>query len=315
MRIIYSHNHLQHNPPHEIYDGKFESYAEKADRIEAIAEQMRENGYVLEAPLSFHCDYITAMHQKEYVAFLQHRSLDLSSKEILYPSYFIMDTYTPITSGTYSAAVSSVDVALTGAKYLLQGERVVYSLCRPPGHHAEYKAMGGYCYFNNAAIAAQYLSTVGRVGILDIDFHHGNGTQQMFYDRSDILYVSIHANPHEKFPYSSGFKHERGKGDGSGYNINYPLNLGITDDRYLHVLRRALKDVKVFDPDFLILSAGFDTYANDPIGGFCLSIPFYTTIGTAIGQLKLPTLIIQEGGYAVEALGRMAVHLLKGLDE
>jgi acetoin utilization deacetylase AcuC-like enzyme len=224
-----------------------------------------------------------------------------------------MDTYTPIASKTYEAARSAVDVTLTGAKYLLGGEQIVYALCRPPGHHAEYKTMGGYCYFNNAAIAANYLSKHGGVAILDIDFHHGNGTQQIFYYRPDILYVSLHADPHEKFPYSSGFANEQGAGEGFGFNRNYPLPLGTTNEQYLGVLLKALRDVQTFNPKFLIVSAGFDTYEKDPIGGFKLTIPFYQTIGKEIANLHLPTIIVQEGGYYIEDLGRIALSFLKGI--
>jgi acetoin utilization deacetylase AcuC-like enzyme len=211
-------------------------------------------------------------------------------------------------------ARSAVDTALTGAKYVFNGERVVYSLCRPPGHHAGYKAMGGYCYFNNAAIAAHYLSEHGSVALLDIDFHHGNGTQSIFYNRSDVLYVSIHADPHVKFPYSSGFEDERGAGEGLGFNKNYPLPLGTRDARYSTVLLKVLGDIRDFNPDFLVVSAGFDTYEKDPIGGFKLTIPFYKTIGREIAKLRLPTLIIQEGGYAANALGKMVYTFLGGLD-
>jgi acetoin utilization deacetylase AcuC-like enzyme len=223
-----------------------------------------------------------------------------------------MDTYTPITSGTFSAAKSSVDVALTGAARVLGGERVVYSLCRPPGHHAEYKVMGGYCYFNNAAIAANYLSKHGKVAILDIDFHHGNGTQALFYDREDVLYVSLHADPRVRFPYSSGFAEETGDGKGQGFTKNYPMLLGTTNTQYLHSLRNALSDVQSFHPDFLVVSVGFDTSEHDPIGGFKLTTPFYQTIGREISSLELPTLLIQEGGYAVSELGHMACSFLSG---
>jgi acetoin utilization deacetylase AcuC-like enzyme len=224
-----------------------------------------------------------------------------------------MDTYTPIVAKTYDAARSSVDVALTGAKFVLEGEKVIYSLCRPPGHHADCNSMGGYCYFNNAAIAAEYLSEHGKVAILDIDFHHGNGTQSIFYDRADVLYISIHANPEVKFPYSSGFSEEAGRGEGLGFNKNYPLPLGTTNEEYMEVLQRALQDVRNFAPNFLVISAGFDTYEKDPIGGFELTIPFYKDIGQEIAALNLPTLIVQEGGYNVDALGDIAYSFLRGI--
>lgn len=316
MKIIYSDKHVKHNPPFEIYDGVYEAYAEKPERIMSIFNFLKEKrAKDIYPPDNFPINHILDIHHKEYVSFLKNRSAKLSSKEILYPSYFIRDTYTPVTPKTYEAATSSVDVALTGAKYVLKGEGLVYSLCRPPGHHAENKTMGGYCYFNNAAIAANYLSKHGKVAILDIDFHHGNGTQQIFYDRNDVLYISIHADPKFKFPYSSGFEDEKGRGEGLGYNKNYPLPLGTTDEEYLEILKKTLKDIKDFSPKFLIVSAGFDTYEKDPIGGFKLTIPFYKVIGRQINSLELPTLVIQEGGYAVDALGEIAYSFLQGLSK
>lgn len=314
IKIIYTKKHAGHNPPFEIYDGVREPYAEKPERIFAIVKTLRENGIKkLYNPDRFPISHISNLHQWEYIAFLRRRSKKLGPSEVLYPSYFIMDTYTPVTNKTYEAARSAVDVALTGAKFVLNGERIAYALCRPPGHHAEYKTMGGYCYFNNAAIAADYLSKYGRVAILDIDFHHGNGTQSIFYSRSDVFYVSIHADPHVKFPYSSGFENERGIGEGFGFNRNYPLPLGTNDKQYLKVLQKALKDIRDFNPDHLVVSAGFDTYEKDPIGGFKLTVPFYEIIGREIGKLSLPTLIIQEGGYNIQDLGKIAMNFLRGI--
>lgn len=239
--------------------------------------------------------------------------MSLNNGESIYPSYFTMDTYTPILPGTYFASVSAVNVALTGGELLLlKKEQLIYALCRPPGHHAETARMGGYCYFNNAAIVAQYLSQFGKVAILDIDFHHGNGTQEIFYDRSDVLYISIHADPRQKFPYSSGFPWERGVGRGFGFTKNYPLPLGLSELTYQKVLLKTLSDIKMFNPAFLIVSAGFDTYIHDPIGGFKLTIPFYKTIGEMINSLKLPTLIVQEGGYAIKDLGNIVVSFFRG---
>lgn len=313
IKVIYSKRHAKHNPPYEIYDGIKESYAEKPERLFSIVKILKENGIKIINPHHFSISYIQKIHQKEYIAFLRKKSNQLKQSEILYPSYFIMDTYTPITYKTYEAAKIAVNVALTGAKYILNGEKIVYSLCRPPGHHAEYKAMGGYCYFNNAAIAADYLSKHGKVAILDIDFHHGNGTQNIFYSRSDVFYLSIHADPRVKFPYSSGFKNEQGVGKGFGFNKNYPLPLGTNNNQYLKILKKALIDIKNFKPNYLLISAGFDTYEKDPIGGFKLTIPFYNTIGREIKKLNLPILIIQEGGYNTQDLGKIALSFLKGI--
>lgn len=313
MKIIYSDAHWQHNPKYEIYDGVKESYAEKADRLGSIVNALQRSGLQLVPPRMFPQSAIEEVHKKEYIHFLKARSLGIKKDGVLYPSYFLMDTYTPVTRGTFGAARQAVNVALTGANLLRAGERLVYSLCRPPGHHAEYKAMGGYCYFNNAAIAANFLSKYGRVAILDIDFHHGNGTQNIFYERNDVLYVSLHADPRVRFPYSSGFRGEMGVGRGKGYTVNYPLPLGAANTSYLQTLHKALNDIKKFKPEYLVVSLGFDTYEKDPIGGFKLTEPFYHIIGEEIAQLNLPILLVQEGGYFVKDLGALALSFLSGI--
>ncbi len=314
INFIYSDFHVAHNPQCEIYDGVKEPYAESPDRLTTIVSTLKKYGISkLYVPKSFPSSHITKVHHPAYAAFLKDRSSKQKKDDILYPSFFITDTYAPIVQATYKAAKISVDVALTGAKMLLSGKQMAYALCRPPGHHAEQSSMGGYCYFNNAAIAAEYLARHGKVAILDIDFHHGNGTQHTFYDRSDVLYVSLHADPEVKYPYISGFANEKGKGEGRGFTKNYPLPLGTTDKQYLTTLKKALKDIKAFAPTYLIVSAGFDTYEKDPICGFKLTIPFYQTIGQQISSLGLQTLIVQEGGYFVRDLGEIAWSLVQGL--
>ena len=248
------------------------------------------------------------------------------------PGYYSFDMCAPIVAGTYQAARAAADVALTAADLLLGGERVVYALCRPPGHHAGSDLYGGYCYLNNAAIAAEYLlsttdhrppttdpvssSVVGRrssVAILDIDYHHGNGTQQIFYARSDVLFVSIHADPAREYPFFAGYADERGGGEGAGLNLNIPLEPGVADARYLGALEQALAAIDAFGPRHLVLSAGFDTFGGDPLGDFALTAAAYPAIGRRIAALGLPTLVVQEGGYAVAALGENVVGLLRGL--
>lgn len=314
LPIVYSDKHKLHAPPLEIYDDSKEEYSEKPGRIESIHKKLTEERFgEFVSPVEFPLDHIKSMHHRAYVDFLKARSEGLKEGELLYPSYFITDTYIAVTPGTYEAAVESVNIALTGAQKVLDGEKLVYSLCRPPGHHAEERSMGGYCFFNNASIAADMMSKKGRVAILDIDFHHGNGTQNMFYERSDVLYVSIHADPALKYPYKTGYVDEVGKEAGLGFNKNYPLPLETGDAEYLPVLKRALQEIQSFNPDYIVLSAGFDTYEKDPICQFKLTIPFYKTIGEEIKALNKPTLVIQEGGYAVDALGDIAYNLLQGL--
>lgn len=314
IQIIYSRKHLLHHPKWEIFYGKKISHSEQPGRIESITKSLQQIGInKFTTPETFSLKEIYKIHQKNYVDFIKNSCKKLKNEETLYPSFFIIDTYTPLQKGTFLSARESVNCALTGAKLLLNNENLVYSLCRPPGHHAESNKMGGYCYFNNAAIAAQYLSNLGKVVILDIDFHHGNGTQRIFYDRKDVFYISIHADPVKIFPYFSGFLDETGVGEGKGYNKNFPLSLGTGEKVYKKTLEITLNIVKNFNPKFIVVSAGFDTYINDPIGGFKLTIPFYKAIGKEIKSLNIPTLIIQEGGYNIKDLGKLAVSFLEGL--
>jgi acetoin utilization deacetylase AcuC-like enzyme len=216
---------------------------------------------------------------------------------------------------TYNAARYSAGLAVAAAESVLSGkQRIVYALCRPPGHHAENDGMMGYCYFNNAAFAADRLSRNGKkVAILDIDYHHGNGTQQLFYDRGDVLYVSLHADPSVAFPYGSGFSDERGVHEGLGYTRNFPLPKTATSQQYTRTLQRAIRVINKFKPDFLVLSLGFDTYLHDPIGNLGLVEKDYASIGRQVARnIKLPTIIIQEGGYNVGALGKLSASFLQG---
>ncbi len=311
MRIIYSDTHKLHNPRFEIYDGKKTPMPEIAKRAEGVIKELalRRLGQI-QAPAAFNISNIYAVHSRQYVNFLR-RSSNIDAGEDFYPSYFISDTYAPLTKGTFQASIQAVNCALTGANCLLNGETLVYSLCRPPGHHAEHSSMGGYCYFNNAAIAANFLSTHGRVAILDIDFHHGNGTQSAFYNRDDVLFVSLHADPKRRYPYTSGFTQENGVGQGYGYNINFPLKLSTSDEEYLQILESAIAEIRLFEPDFLVVSAGFDTFEGDPIGGLKLTLSVYPKIAAAISNLNCRTIIIQEGGYNTEQLPHMVADFLQ----
>jgi len=212
---------------------------------------------------------------------------------------------------------AAVDVAISTAERVVGGSPLAYGLCRPPGHHAARGMLGGYCYFNNAAIVAEWLRREGgarRVAILDIDYHHGNGTQQIFWARSDVLYLSLHADPARAYPYFSGYATERGGGDGTGLTRNWPLAERTGLDAYAVALAEALRMVVAFAPDApLVISAGFDTFERDPIGDLALGTPDYAEIGRMIAGLRMPTIVLQEGGYAVDALGANAVALLSGL--
>jgi acetoin utilization deacetylase AcuC-like enzyme len=261
------------------------------------------------------------VHDAKLVSYLRAVSKRLDDKTIVYPEvfpirrpdraptaledragYFCADTFTPITSTVYLAARQSVDVALTAAELVLRGERFAYALCRPPGHHAERRIFGGFCYLNNSAVAANYLAGSGKVALLDIDYHHGNGAQDIFYARDDVLTLSIHGHPRQAYPNFSGYADERGEGPGLGFNRNWPLEPPVDDARYLKTLDEALSAIRRFKPNHLVVSLGFDIMTGDPTGSFGISGAGLQDIAKRIANLGLPTLIVQEGGYAVRNL-------------
>jgi len=227
--------------------------------------------------------------------------------------YYCIDTFTPITRDAFFAARRAVDCTLTAADKILENHPIAYALIRPPGHHAESAVFGGFCYFNNCAIAAQMLSEYGRVAILDIDYHHGNGQQQIFYSRKDILTISIHGHPSFAYPYFSGYEDEKGDGDGLGYNINYPLSENIDGIIYRKTLEKALKKINAFAPDYLIVALGLDVAKGDPTGTWSLTAQDFYENGTLIGKLKLRTLVVQEGGYKTENIGINAKNFFRGM--
>jgi acetoin utilization deacetylase AcuC-like enzyme len=229
--------------------------------------------------------------------------------------YWCFDSATPIVAGTWPAARAAVDVALTTLDLVLGGEPAAYGLSRPPGHHAPRSAFGGYCYLNNAGIAAEHAcrATGGRVTVLDLDYHHGNGTQQLFYHRADVQYVSLHGDPDRAYPYFAGYADETGAGPGLGATVNLPLPAGVDDAGYLAALRAALDRVEAFGPDLVIVSFGTDTAAGDPLGDLRLSRDGYAGAGATLGALRRPTVVLQEGGYAVDRIGSDVAAFLNGL--
>jgi acetoin utilization deacetylase AcuC-like enzyme len=229
--------------------------------------------------------------------------------------YYCIDTFTPLSRSAYRAARSAVDCALTAAEALLTGYRYAYALVRPPGHHAERHVFGGFCYFNSAAIATNLLSTHGTVAMLDIDYHHGNGQQDIFYERKDVFTVSIHGHPSFAYPYFSGFEDERGRGLGEGFNKNVPLPEHVAPQKYRRELTKALREVVAFSPSFLVVPLGLDTAKRDPTGTWPLVAEDFRENGRIIGRAGLPTLVVQEGGYRTVTLGRNARAFLEGLIE
>ncbi|KAJ1569253.1 hypothetical protein HK096_003738 [Nowakowskiella sp. JEL0078] len=223
-----------------------------------------------------------------------------------------------IAEGTAEAAYQAAQVAVSAAKYLFseKNEVATFAMCRPPGHHAHKDLCGGYCFYNNTAIATQWLidQGAGKVAILDIDYHHGNGTQTLFYDKSNPLYVSLHAAP--DYPYYWGSLNETGKGDGEGANVNIPLPLGTQDEEYISALKHVIETkILAFQPDFLVVSLGLDTFEKDPVGGFFLTSDAYSKIGYLISAIGVRTLFILEGGYAVAELGNNVVNMLSSFED
>jgi acetoin utilization deacetylase AcuC-like enzyme len=228
-----------------------------------------------------------------------------------------LDSAAPLVAGTYVAARGAVDVALTTVDLVLDGAAsMAYGLCRPPGHHAARSMYGGYCFFNNAAIAAHDVArrTGERVGILDVDFHHGNGSQQIFWRRGDVRYVSIHSDPDTQYPYFLGRADETGEGEGSGENLNLPLPAGTDDEAYLAAVDRACEALAEVPGSVIVVSLGFDTYGLDPIGDFALTMPVYHEVGRRVAALGKRLVILQEGGYHRPSLGENARAWLRGAE-
>jgi len=311
---------------HAIHHVAARGYVETPARVDAIARELEGSPLVqFVKPRRFDERHIRAVHDADFVNYLARMCRTLKPGELVYPyvfplrrpdkkpremavraGYYCMDTFTPLSSGAYDAARSAVDVAVTGALYLLHGHRVVYALCRPPGHHAERRVFGGFCYFNNAAIAADVLARHGRVALLDLDYHHGNGSQDIFYERSDVLFVSIHGHPNRAYPYFSGFEDETGTGEGTGYNLNIPLPERASDEAYAKALSRALAAVTRFEPRFLVISLGLDIAKNDPTGDFSCTGRTFERIGAELAAVGVPILAVQEGGYNTRQIGAHA---------
>ena len=229
--------------------------------------------------------------------------------------YFSMDLTAPIVAGTWDAIRASANSALTAQTLVINGDDSAFALCRPPGHHASADVMGGYCYLNNAAIAAQAFldQGAGKVAIVDLGYHHGNGTQSIFYHRSDVLFTSIHADPAQDYPHYLGYSDETGEGEGGGFNLNLPLPINTTGwNEYERMLDKALKKIGNFAPDYLVVSLGLDTYEEDPISFFKIHARHYQAMGQQLAGVSCPVLFVFEGGYAVSALGNNTVNVLEG---
>lgn len=319
---------------HALHHVRERGYVERPARVDVILKALEVLPDVERLPTrNFGERPIRAVHDVDFVNYLRNFCKEIPEGELVYPyvfpirrtdrpprdkgrraGYYCIDTFTPLSRDAYKAARAAVNVALSGAEALVAGHQLVYSLCRPPGHHAERDTYGGFCYFCNGAIAAQYLvERVGRVTVLDVDYHHGNGTQDIFYERDDVLTLSIHGHPSFAYPYFAGFADEVGEGAGRGFNHNIPLPEEVDDARYLQALDDALGLVKSFKPEALVVSLGLDIAKADPTGTWSVTRDGLFEVGRRIGALQLPTLLVQEGGYNIRSLGRNAEKMLTGV--
>lgn len=341
MKTVYSDDHNLHSGLLDPRGDEWQESAECPARANNVAAEIRDQGFgeVVE-PENFDDSEYLSIHDADYVAFLKSVWDEwVASDERganARPDTFVgsgmrhaetesvvgklgrysFDSTSPFVEGSWRAIRTSANVALTGARLLRSGERLAFSACRPPGHHATVTYCGGYCYLNNNSLAAQSLLDGGaaRVAILDVDYHHGNGTQSIFYERNDVLTISLHADPAVEYPYFLGYADEPGNGKGHGFNVNYPLPFGTAWDTYEIALDDAIGKIRGFSPDALVVALGLDTFAGDPTTYFDITTDDFGSIGRAIGKLGLPTLTVLEGGYSVEWIGPNTVSFLSGLE-
>ncbi|MEO8207635.1 MAG: histone deacetylase family protein [Chloroflexota bacterium] len=352
MKVVYTDGHKAHHVTHETYLGlaiPANEVVERAERIRGALEA--DGGFAIVAPSEHGIQPILAVHDEGLVRFVETAWEDVRRQRIdraflvadTYPvqamfegmsasaiaalrepiaiggrtGWYGLDSSNPLVEGTWTAALGAVDVALTAADLVLEGgESAVYGLCRPPGHHAARAMVGGYCFFNNAAIAAESIAarTGEPVAILDLDIHHGNGTQQIFWRRGEVFYASIHADPAHLYPFYLGYADEVGEGAGEGANFNQPLPAGTGDGAYLAAVERAMEAIAVRDGSVIVVSLGFDTYREDPIGTFALTTSVYHEIGRRVASLGRRMVILQEGGYHRPSLGENARAWLRGAE-
>ena len=336
MKVIFSDRQKRHHPRYFLSSGAPQPNPEVPERAERLLAAAQSAGLKHVEPADYGLAPVVAVHTPEYIQFLRNIArrwghIEGASAEVVpnihpdrrdgaYPAsavgqagFHMADTGCPIAAETWDSALVSAHTAVHGAVLLLEGDAACYALSRPPGHHAARDFAAGFCYLNNVAAAAQKLTTrFERVAILDIDVHHGNGTQDIFYHRADVLTVSIHADPLRFYPFFWGHAQERGSAAGLGYNFNLPLPRGTGDDGYLKALDTALDRIRSFAPQALVVALGLDAHAGDPFQGLAVSTAGFGKIAAAIRGLGLPTVLVQEGGYLCDALGDNLCSFLQG---
>lgn len=340
MQTVYSEDHRLQFPQAELSGGQFVTPFERPSRVEYVLRRLKERGLTdIVAPGPVDMAPVRALLDPGYLAFLETAWDDWKAEgmagEIIAANvpargmhmdrvpqnidgkvgYYCHASETAITAGTWAAALSSVAVAQAAQRRVAGGARAAFALCRPPGHHATGDQYGGYCFLNNAAIVAQMFRDggAGRVAVLDIDFHHGNGTQDIFYGRGDVLFASLHGAPEQAYPYFIGYADETGRGPGEGANLNYPMPPGTGYDAWSQALDDAIARIAAWGAEALVVSLGVDAYKADPISFFRLESADFTDAGRRIGRMGLPTVLCMEGGYAIEAVGINTVNVLEGV--
>lgn len=327
MNVIFSSRQLDHDPPAILSSGERSEAPEKPERAQRLLDAAIAAGLRQEEPVDYGDSIIEAVHTDRYLQFFKTIYTRWSrvpgapadilpnthpiSRKDGYPKsaagqlgFHCYDASCPFTEHTWQSARWSAMSAAHAARLVLAGEDSAYALARPPGHHASQDLAGGFCYLNNAAIAAEQLrNTFDKVAIIDVDVHHGNGTQRVFYARNDVFTVSIHADPIRFYPFFWGYAGETGEGDGRGFNLNLPVPRGTDDDAYLAVLARALDRVTAFSPGAIVIALGLDAHESDPFQGMRISTSGFERIGKQLGSLRLPTVMTQEGGYLSDSLG------------
>jgi acetoin utilization deacetylase AcuC-like enzyme len=338
VKAVYTERHRGHDPQFFLVRGVVKRTTEQPERADRLLKGLADGKHTLIEPTSFGQGPRARVHSPAYLGFLESAweewsALPDSGPEMIanihpvrhaatYPTHIVgklgwhtVDTACPIGPGTWAGACAATDVATTAAQLVMDGEDAVYALCRPPGHHAYRDQAGGFCFLNNSAIAAAQLRQKHeRVAILDVDVHHGNGTQGIFYLRGDVFTVSIHADPVAYYPFVWGYAHERGEGDGQGANLNIPLPLGTGDDGYIAALGVAKKAIESFAPTALVLALGLDASEHDPLAALKITTDGFRRIGEAVARFGLPTVIVQEGGYLSDILGANLTATLRGFE-
>ena len=344
MLILHSTAHQRHAPAFEFFRGERVPCFESPARAEFVLQALRAHGHDIREPEIDSAALLPQVHGARYLAFLesawaQWLALDAANAERqpfpsvwpvrtlrsdVEPANFIarlglysMDNGSPLAAGTWAAAKAGADAAATAAHLLGAGRRAVFCATRPPGHHAGADFMGGYCFLNNAAVAAQSLRERGaaRVAVLDVDYHHGNGTQSLFYERADVLVASLHGDPRTEYPFYLGHGDERGAGAGLGFNLNLPLPAGASAALWFEALETACARVEHHRPDALVVSLGLDTFAGDPISTFALQAGDFSRLGARLSRLGLPTVFVLEGGYAASELGINAANVVDAFEQ